>query len=137
MEKANDILSFQALQWHGIHVESLPSSTATPREAIYGLVHGQQKLDAFEEQLRDNTQTPVAEQVAFRIDFPTWRWTRCECDRRLIDEMMAGEHTLDLADKHGLTPGRVSQLRHEFHQDWQQFQDGEKQPRQQLCGSQA
>jgi hypothetical protein len=75
----------------------------------------------FEEALHDNTQTPVPEQVSFRLDFPQWHSSRCERDRRLIDELMAGERALDVADRYGLTPGRVSQLRREFHQDWLRF----------------
>jgi hypothetical protein len=34
---------------------------------------------------------------------------------------MVGERTLDVADKHGLTAGRVSQLRRDFYQDWARF----------------
>src|SRR5947209_4167562 len=45
--------------------------------------------------------------------------------RDLIDDLMAGEHTGDAARRHGLSPGRVSQLRREFHDDWRRFQDGE------------
>ena len=67
------------------------------------------------------TQTPVPEQVSFRLDFPAWRSSRCERDRRVIDELMAGERALDVAARHGLTPGRVSQLRREFHDDWTRF----------------
>jgi len=37
--------------------------------------------------------------------------------------MLVGERTLDLARKHGLSPARVSQLRREFHRDWNQFTD--------------
>lgn len=133
VEGVNDVMSYQAQQRYGFHVESLPSSTAKSYEEIYGSVHGQQKLDAFAERLRDNTKTPVDEQAAFRIDFPAWRRTRCERDRRLLDDMMLGERTKDLADKHGLTPGRVSQLRREFQQDWQRYQGDDQTG--QLCMS--
>jgi hypothetical protein len=34
---------------------------------------------------------------------------------------MLGERTLDVAGKYGLSPGRVSQLRREFHDDWEFF----------------
>jgi hypothetical protein len=63
----------------------------------------------------------VPEQVSFRIDFPAWRLTPSDRDRRLIDDLMLGERTLDVADKHGLTAGRVSQLRRDFKQDWDRF----------------
>jgi hypothetical protein len=34
---------------------------------------------------------------------------------------MIGERTLDVADRYGLCPGRISQLRREFCQDWRIF----------------
>ena len=34
---------------------------------------------------------------------------------------MLGERTSEVASKHGLSPGRVSQLRREFHDDWEFF----------------
>jgi hypothetical protein len=69
--------------------------------------------DAFEERLQDNTVTPVFDQVQFRIDFPAWLYTLTDHDRRVIEDMMQGERTIDVADNHGLTAGRVSQLRRE------------------------
>jgi len=77
--------------------------------------------NVFDEALRDNTQTPPDEQAAFRLDFPAWRLSRCERDRRLIDDLMIGERTKDVSRKHGLTQGRISQLRREFHEDWTRF----------------
>jgi hypothetical protein len=57
----------------------------------------------------------------FRIDFPAWRASRTERDRRVLDDLMLGERTLDVAGKHGLSPGPVSQLRRELHDDWEFF----------------
>jgi hypothetical protein len=34
---------------------------------------------------------------------------------------MRGERTRDVAKKYGTTPGRISQLRRDFHQDWTRF----------------
>ena len=34
---------------------------------------------------------------------------------------MAGERTTAAAHRHGLSMARVSQLRREFHRDWQKF----------------
>jgi hypothetical protein len=57
----------------------------------------------------------------FRTDFRAWRASRTERDRRILDDLMLGERTLDVAGKHGLSPGRVSQLRREFLLDWRRF----------------
>jgi len=118
--KPKDVLSERAQQRHGFHVESLPISTRTCHEELNG-ISGQRHLDAYEERLQDNTRTPPDEQAAFRIDFPSWLSTRTERDRRIIGDMAIGERTLALANKHGISPSRVSQLRRDFHDDWQIF----------------
>jgi hypothetical protein len=71
--------------------------------------------------LHDNTLTPVPDQVIFRLDFPRWRRTRNERDRRLLHDLMVGERTSAVSQKYGLSPSRVSQLRREFHADWDRF----------------
>jgi hypothetical protein len=108
MEKTKDVLSPLAQTKRCFTVSKLPhlsTLTGTP----------------LEEALHDNTRSPVPDQVAFRCDFPRWRSSRCDRDRRLIDELMLGERTLDIARRHRLTPGRISQLRRELHADWQRF----------------
>jgi hypothetical protein len=57
----------------------------------------------------------------FRVDFPAWRNTRTERDRRIIDRLLLGERTGAVAKEFGLSPGRVAQLRREFHDDWLRF----------------
>ena len=63
------------------------------------------------------------EQVAFRLDFPCWLSTYSDRDRRLALDLMAGERTLDAADKYALSAGRVSQMRTQFRESWNRFQD--------------
>lgn len=110
--KAKDVLNEQTQQRCSFTVSSLPNGSS---------LNG----NVFDEALAENTVSPVPEQVAFRLDFPAWRLTRYERDRRLIDELMVGERTLDVARKHGLSPARISQLRREFHDDWSTFCDME------------
>ena len=57
----------------------------------------------------------------FRLDFPSWLRTRTDRDRRIIGDMAMGQRTLDLSRKYGISPGRISQLRREFHDDWERF----------------
>jgi hypothetical protein len=78
-------------------------------------------LDAYEERLRDNTITPVIDQVQFRIDWPAWLRTLTARERRLIRAMSRNERTLDLSKEFELSPARISQLRREFHDDWCRF----------------
>jgi hypothetical protein len=119
--KGKDALSPLAQQRHGFVVEPLPHSVASTHEERYSHVGGQRQQDAFEERLRDNTQTPVPEQVCFRLDFPAWLTTLTPRERRLVGEIADSERTLDLSQHFELSPARISQLRRELHNDWQRF----------------
>jgi hypothetical protein len=107
-ERGRDALSPSAQRRHGFLVSALPEVSTLSDNPL-------------SEALADNTRTPPDEQCAFRLDFPAWRLSRAERDRRIIDELMRGERTLDVAGRHGLSPARVSQLRREFHADWARF----------------
>jgi hypothetical protein len=120
-EKAKDVLSSQAQQRHGFRVERLHHSTCASHKDLYSKPHGQELHNALEERLRDNTMSPVPEQVAFRIDWPAWLMSRTDRDRRIICDLIAGERTLDVSRKHGISPARISQLRREYHDDWLRF----------------
>jgi len=80
--------------------------------------HGTLDGHTFGEALLDNTQTPVPDQVSFRHDFPAWLETRTERDRRIIRELMGGERTFDVSQKHRVSAARISQLRREYLEDW-------------------
>jgi hypothetical protein len=73
------------------------------------------------EALQDNTQSPVDEQAAFRLDFPAWLATLGSRNKSIAQDMALGHRTRELADTYGLSPGRVSQLRREFHDAWERF----------------
>jgi hypothetical protein len=107
-ENAKDVLSRQAQERHGFVVEPLPA---------FSTLKGHPLADA----LRDNRMTPPPDAAAFRIDFPAWLTTRTDRDRRLIAEMAMGERTLDLSQRYGVCPARISQKREEFQDDWDRF----------------
>ena len=54
---------------------------------------------------------------------PTRKTLASQLDRLVLDDLMLGERTLDVAGKYGLSPGRVSQLRREFLLDWRRYCD--------------
>jgi hypothetical protein len=107
-EKARDALSSLAQRRHSFLVGCFPEASTLSGNPL-------------EEALHDNTRTPVPEQVSFRLDFPAWVLTLCERDQRLLEDLMMGERTQDVARKHGLSAARVSQLRREFLEDWEEF----------------
>jgi hypothetical protein len=120
-EKAKDVMSTMTQKRRGFKVEPLPVTTQSSYESRHSIVHGQQEQDVFEERLGDNSITPVPDQAAFRIDWPAWTQTQSERDRRIIDELMAGERTFDVGRRHGLSPARISQMRRKLRDDWEAF----------------
>jgi hypothetical protein len=120
-ERANDAMSLRAQQRRGFQVETLPMSLRSTQQSLYGEVDGQRQQDAFEELLRDNTLTPVPDQAAFRIDFPSWLQTLTARERRVVRAMIQNEQTRDLSRRFGVSPGRVSQWRRAFERGWSTF----------------
>jgi hypothetical protein len=120
-ERSRDVMSAAAQRRGGFRVEGLLPPASATQERLKSEPCGQRRQDAFEERLRDNTQTPVIDQVVFRCDFPAWLATLSARNRQVVAELMAGERTGDVAQKLGLSAGRVSQLRRQFENDWAVF----------------
>jgi hypothetical protein len=107
-ERANDVLSPATQRQHQFVVDELANVSTLSRNPL---------TDA----LLDNTQTPPDEQAAFRIDFPAWLKSLDNRKRRIAQDMAYGHRTKELATSYGTTHGRISQLRREFHTDWERF----------------
>src|SRR5437763_1531536 len=84
---------------------------------IYADPHGQDGMDAMEERLKNNTRSPVPDQAAFRIDYPAWLCQLGARNREIAKDMTLNLGTLELANRHKMSPGRISQLRREFQLD--------------------
>jgi hypothetical protein len=120
-QRSKDAMSPVAQRLHGFRVERLTHPTRQGHDGLFSDPHGQDTRDAFEERLRDNTVTPPDEQAAFRIDHPVWLAQLGDRNRRIAEDMALDHSTRDLAARHRLSQGRISQLRREFHQDWRRF----------------
>jgi hypothetical protein len=107
-ERSRDALSPRAQASKGFTVVPLPDASSL-------------KGHVFDAALQDNTRSPVPDQVAFRLDFPAWLNALSGRDQRVVDDLLRGERTLDVARKHGLSQGRVSQLRRQFLVGWRHF----------------
>ena len=59
---------------------------------------------------------------ALRLDLPRWLATLGTRDRRIALDMALGYRTQELAAAYRLSAPRISQLRRQLHQSWQQFQ---------------
>jgi hypothetical protein len=120
-ERAKDVMSARAQRSKGFSVEPLNGSTRRSMEDLLGDPHAQDQADAFEERLRDNTVSPVPTQAAFRIDHPAWLSQLGARNREIAVDMALDLGTFELADKHKVSAGRISQLRRELHADWRRF----------------
>ena len=57
----------------------------------------------------DSRQTSIADQVAIKLDFVVWLNSLCSRTRRIAIDLARGFSTSEVANKFGVTPGRVSQ----------------------------
>ncbi len=86
------------------------------------------RLDRFDpvegswrEAIVEDHRTPVADQVAFRIDYPEWLQTLPPRDRQVALCLAEGHSTTDVARRFGLSMARVSQLRRALERSWWTF----------------
>jgi hypothetical protein len=82
-EKPKDVLSPVAQRRRGFAVKSLPNHSTLSTSPL---------MDA----LRDNTQSPVDDQVCFRIDFGAWLGTMGARNRHIVTDMAKGDRTQEL-----------------------------------------
>ncbi len=64
----------------------------------------------------------IPDQVALRIDIPVWLSRLSIRVRRIAVDLAIGCTTAEVAKKHRLSEGRISQVRRELHNSWQRFQ---------------
>jgi DNA-directed RNA polymerase specialized sigma24 family protein len=84
-----------------------------------------EQCGGWREQLIENDRTPVPDQAAFRCDFPEWLGSLSARDRRIVDNLAAGERTGDVARRFGVSAGRISQMRGQLKESWDAFgEDG-------------
>jgi DNA-directed RNA polymerase specialized sigma24 family protein len=107
--RIGDVMSPYAKRKKGFRVESLDRFDKESGEWLEAVV--------------EDTHTPVPEQVAFRIDFPTWLQSQTKRNRRIATALALGHGTGEVARRFNVSAGRVSQLRREFCQSWKEFHD--------------
>jgi hypothetical protein len=122
-ENSHDAMSPKAQRRHGFRVQSLSGLNRRPLREPQTRRGQHGYSDEVEEQLYENARTPPAEQAIFRIDFRDWLNSWAPKDRGLIDDLVLGERTADVASKHRITAGRVSQKRRQFRADWERYCD--------------
>ena len=71
--------------------------------------------------LTENYRTPVPDQVHYRVEFPRWFRGQSRRNRQIAERLALGYTTAEVARQFRLSPGRISQLRRELHDSWQEF----------------
>lgn len=66
-------------------------------------------------------RTAVIDQVIFKVDVQRFVSTLTPRQQMLTYELASGERTKDVAQKHGVTPGAVSQFRAKFKKLYDEF----------------
>jgi len=102
-----DVLSSDAQKHHGIVVKPLAR---------------RDQSGAWKEILVEDRRSTPAETAIARIDFGDWLSRLCHRDRGVATTLAAGETGRDTAKLHGISAGRVAQIRAKLRRNWQAFQ---------------
>ena len=70
----------------------------------------------------EDHRTPLPDAVAFRIDFSEWCDRFNDRKRKVLLALAEGSAGSEVAERFGLSPGRISQLRREYESSWQRMQ---------------
>jgi len=106
--RIGDVLSPYCHRKKGVVVERLDKHDAVER--------------AWQEVLVEDRQAGPADIAAYRIDFGDWLRSLPRQKRRIAATLALGETTSATAEKFRLSAGRISQVRRELLESWQQFQ---------------
>jgi hypothetical protein len=106
----NDVLSHYARRSNGLSIKRLDR-----RDEISG---------QWTQILVEDRHAGPAETAAARIDVSAWLRTLSKRNRRIAQALAVGEANSAVAERFGLSCGRISQLRAWFRTAWEQFQGG-------------
>jgi hypothetical protein len=109
-QNCRDLSSVLAQRRRGFSLRTLPSDCS--------------ESNIWSEVLADDTLTPVADQVAFRMDFPVWLRIQNRRNRELAKFLAVGNTATEAAKRFCVSIPRISQLRRELQASWQEFQGG-------------
>jgi hypothetical protein len=79
------------------------------------------------ETLAEDKRAPVPDQVAAKMDVGAWFGCLSERMKQVAKDLAVGYSTSEVAQRHGVTNGRISQLRRSLERSWAEFQ-GEAAP---------
>jgi DNA-binding CsgD family transcriptional regulator len=80
------------------------------------------RQDRWIDMLVEDKRASVADQVAAKLDVGAWFGTLTQRMKQIARDLAYGFSTSEVAKKHGVTPGRISQLRRALEESWATFQ---------------
>ena len=72
--------------------------------------------------LVEDKRASVPDQVAAKMDVGAWFATLSRRMKQIARDLAYGFSTSEVAEKHGVTAGRISQLRRTLEESWAAFQ---------------
>ena len=111
------------------NIRDVPSPYAKQQERlVVEPLCQQQEGGRWEELAVEDRGASPADVASFKIDFAEWLKRLKRSKRKLAVRLAIGETTSDAALRFRLTRSRISQLRKELHQNWDEFQGELDQP---------
>jgi hypothetical protein len=92
------------------------------RNHLCGISFPEHDRDELEDRLPDKRAWPVADAVAFQIDFASFLSTLSYRDRTLLRFLARGNTVAQAAAKFNLSPGLVKSLRDRWWRQWHAMQ---------------
>ncbi len=97
-------------------------SPANRRVRIERLDRYDSASSAWKEAIVADRRATPADTAAARLDLAEWFRSLPTRDRRIAKALAAGETTAEAARRFGVSPARISQLRHELRRSWRTLQ---------------
>jgi hypothetical protein len=116
--KADNPGILQAVIWYSIRQTKAGrriDSARKPKDPLVLRVYGKVTFESPD--LIDGLvgrKTPIPDAVSFRLDVPAFLTTLSKRNRRMAMDLAEGRSTTEVAEKYGVSAGRVSQFRREF-----------------------
>jgi DNA-binding NarL/FixJ family response regulator len=77
--------------------------------------------DGLQNMLTASGRADVPDLAAFRVDFDRWFSMLTRRDQKIISAIASGDCTKTVAERFGISPARVSQLRRRYERQWLVF----------------
>jgi hypothetical protein len=85
-------------------------------------IHVEQRHGQWMDLMVEDKRASVPDQVAAKLDVGAWFLTLSRRMKQIARDLAYGFSTSEVAEKHGVTPGRISQVRRTLEESWAAFQ---------------